>query len=87
MSEFSGTHSLKVASASFRGDADRVKALVNVGSGVADADEDSAGKQPSDELPYGCDYCSKTYLDQKELDVSTRHQKSIFTCLPNHSVI
>jgi hypothetical protein len=81
MSEFSGTPSLEVVSASFRGDANRVKALVNVGSGVAGADEDSAGEQPSD------DYCSKTYFGQKELDVSTRHQKSIFTCLPNDSII
>ena len=73
LSELSGTPSLGVGSASFRGDSERVEAHGFRSSGVADAGS-------SDEQLYGCDYCNNTYADQEKLDVSAKYVNSIFTC-------
>jgi hypothetical protein len=78
--EISESHSLEMRSANFRGDAERVGAHVDRGSRIADTDEDPVDVQSIDELPYGCDYCNKTFVDQKKLDVGTRYIKSVFTC-------
>jgi hypothetical protein len=72
LSELSGTPSLEVSSASRRVDAERVEARVD------GDDEDSADEQPSDELTYGCQHCSKTYVSQEQLTVRIIQLSLIF---------
>jgi hypothetical protein len=73
LSELPRTPSLEVSSAR-RSNNGRVE--VHVSGDL----EESAGEHSEDELPYGCQYCSKTYVSEEKLKVRFRNPRFILFC-------